>query len=77
MFTYNAKTGRFWLNPLCDGYDDEFRLIGLLYGLAVYNNILIDVQFPLVLYRKLLGAPVTWRDFQDHDPVITHKDLFF
>lgn len=30
-------------------------------GLAIYNGVILDVHFPLVVYKKLLGRPV---DFQ-------------
>ena len=28
---------------------------GTVLGLAIYNNIILDVHFPVVLYKKLLG----------------------
>jgi ubiquitin-protein ligase E3 A len=69
MFQFNDSTGLYWLNPTCTECSDEFRLIGVLYALALYNNVLMDVHFPMVLYRKLLGAPVSYHDLADHDPV--------
>jgi len=37
----------------------RFELLGLLASLAVYNGLTLPVTFPLALYRKLLGHPVT------------------
>lgn len=71
MFTQNESTGLYWLNPVSVDCDDEFRLVGVLFGLALYNNILLDVRFPLVLYRKLVGAPVSYYDLRDYDPAST------
>lgn len=31
-----------------------FGLIGMLFGLAIYNNTIIDINFPLALYKRLL-----------------------
>ena len=38
--------------------DDPFeiwRFVGILLGLAVYNGIIIPAQFPLSLYKKMMG----------------------
>ena len=34
----------------------EFRLLGILIGLALYNNTILDLAFPPVLYKKLMGT---------------------
>ena len=46
----------------------EFKLVGILMGLAVYNGVLLDVNFPPVLYRKLLGRPLSLADLADLSP---------
>lgn len=30
--------------------------VGIILGLAIYNGVILDVQFPLVVYKKLLGG---------------------
>ncbi len=32
-----------------------YQLIGLVCGLAIYNGTIVDLQFPLALYKKLLN----------------------
>ncbi len=34
---------------------DHFVLIGILCGLAIYNSVIVDIPFPMALYKKLLG----------------------
>lgn len=46
----------------------EFELVGLILGLAIYNDVLLPVQFPLVVWRKLLGANPTLDDLRELDP---------
>ena len=48
-----------YLPPL-QSFEDNmmYRLIGLLCGLAIYNSTIIDLKFPLALYKKLLGKSV-------------------
>ncbi len=39
-------------------------------GLAVFNQVLIDMPFPKACYKKLLGAPVTLDDLKEWQPEI-------
>ena len=47
----------------------EYNLIGRLLGLAIYNGVILNIQFPLALYKKLLGYPVVLSDVKQFDPV--------
>ncbi|EGC34776.1 hypothetical protein DICPUDRAFT_152946 [Dictyostelium purpureum] len=69
MFKYNNETRCFWFNP--DSEDlTEFQLIGILLGLALYNNIILDVHFPLVIFKKLLNLPLSLEDIESLDPTL-------
>lgn len=48
----------------------QFELVGSLIGLAIYNSVILDVNFPLVVYRKLKRETVTLRDLEDFRPQI-------
>ena len=37
-----------WFNPQSFEVDHNYKLIGMLLGLAVYNNIILDIRFPTV-----------------------------
>lgn len=60
MFRYMEETRNFWF--VSQSYESlvQFELIGIILGLALYNQIILDVQFPLVLYKKLLSACPRW-----------------
>ncbi|KNE56694.1 hypothetical protein AMAG_02476 [Allomyces macrogynus ATCC 38327] len=47
---------------------EEYELIGKLVGLAVFHSILINVPFPLALYKKLANERVTLADLTEIDP---------
>ena len=49
---------------------EEVRLVGKLIGLAIYNAINLDVQFPLALYKKLLESPPTLSDLTQLDTLL-------
>ena len=42
----------------------EFQLVGVVLGLAIYNGVILDVHFPPVVYKKLMGHKPTLRDLQ-------------
>lgn len=42
------------LHPQTFEDPNMFHMIGILCGLAIYNFTIINLQFPLALYKKLL-----------------------
>ncbi len=54
-----------WFNKDCSWNDDAYTLVGIILGLAIYNGALVDVSFPQVLYRKLLGLTLGFEDLYD------------
>ena len=68
----------FWFNPTSFENDGHFTLIGIVLGLAIYNNIILDVHFPMVVYRKLMGKKGTFEDLKLSHPVcISNEKEFF
>uniref|UniRef100_A0A4W3I9N5 HECT and RLD domain containing E3 ubiquitin protein ligase 3 n=1 Tax=Callorhinchus milii TaxID=7868 RepID=A0A4W3I9N5_CALMI len=45
-----------------------FHLIGILCGLAIYNFTVVDLHFPLVLYKKLLNVKPSLDDLKELSP---------
>jgi len=70
MFKFDEDTRHCWFIPSSFENAKEFALIGLLFGIAIYNNIILDVHFPPVVYRKLLGKTGTLEDLKDSHPTI-------
>ncbi|KAJ3584519.1 hypothetical protein NHX12_015014 [Muraenolepis orangiensis] len=70
MFRYDENTKLFWFNPWSFENDGQYTLIGIVLGLAIYNNCILDVHFPMVVYRKLMGKKGTFRDLADSNPVL-------
>ncbi|RUS72176.1 hypothetical protein EGW08_020071 [Elysia chlorotica] len=70
MFTYNDQSHHFWFNSMSFENDAQFTLIGILLGLAIYNSCILDIHFPMVVYRKLMGKKGTFRDLYDVDPTL-------
>lgn len=72
MFTFGEVTRTYWFNPKSLEVDAQFTLIGLVLGLAIYNNVILDVPFPMVVYRKLCGMKGNLEDLHDSHPVSIH-----
>jgi len=69
MFAYDEDTRHFWFNPDSFENDAQFTLVGILLGLAIYNNIILDIRLPMVVYRKLMGKLGTLDDMELSHPV--------
>lgn len=68
MFVHQQETETVWFNPTSFESDAQFTLIGIVLGLAIYNNIILDIRFPMVVYKKLMGKKGTFYDIQDWNP---------
>ena len=49
---------------------DEFFLLGTLCGMALYNQCLMNIPFPLALFKKLLGLKPTLDDLVELSPTV-------
>ncbi|XP_063703150.1 probable E3 ubiquitin-protein ligase HERC4 isoform X2 [Culicoides brevitarsis] len=70
MFKYYEDSRYIWFSE--DSFEGEgmYTLIGILCGLAIYNYTIIDLPFPVALYKKLLKEPVELSDLKDLSPVL-------
>lgn len=69
MFVHNVDSRNVWFNPTSFENEAQFTLIGIVLGLAIYNSIILPVNFPMVVYRKLMGMKGSFRDLEDFSPV--------
>uniref|UniRef100_A0A7S1CPI5 HECT-type E3 ubiquitin transferase n=1 Tax=Bicosoecida sp. CB-2014 TaxID=1486930 RepID=A0A7S1CPI5_9STRA len=70
MFSENDETRLMWFRNDSLEAGIEFELVGTLLGLAIYNDVILDVHFPLAVYRKLLGLPMELADVEEVFPAI-------
>jgi hypothetical protein len=76
---FENKGNFYWFNPMAT---DEtslqvFYLSGVLLGIALFNGILLNVKFPIALYRKLLNLPIGLDELEEFDESIgrSMKDI--
>eukprot|EP00667_Euglena_gracilis_P004148 EG_transcript_4168 len=74
MFTYDETSRFHWFNSHSFENVQEFRLIGIMFGLAIYNSVILEIRFPMAIYKRMLGLPVGLADLKQLDPGL-HKGL--
>ncbi|KAL6756665.1 hypothetical protein V8C86DRAFT_2644732 [Haematococcus lacustris] len=70
MFVYDETSRLHWFRASHMDSDTEFELVGILIGLAIYNAHILEFSFPLVLYKKLMGAKPTFEDLTELYPEV-------
>ncbi|EHA48235.1 ubiquitin-protein ligase E3A [Pyricularia oryzae 70-15] len=56
LFVYDDDSHYCYFNPNSFETSDQYFLVGVVFGLAIYNSTILDVAFPPFLFRKLLAA---------------------
>ncbi|XP_059055358.1 ubiquitin-protein ligase E3A-like [Achroia grisella] len=67
-FIHFSDTNTVWFNS--NSQMAEYRLIGILMGLAMYNKVLVSINFPDVFFKKLMGRKGQYKDLEDWNPTL-------
>lgn len=67
MFIPKNNNTVFWFNPKSFEMPIFYSFIGKLLGLALYNQVLLDVRFPTVIFKKLQGEKLSAEDVKELD----------
>ncbi|XP_067858724.1 probable E3 ubiquitin-protein ligase HERC4 isoform X1 [Heptranchias perlo] len=70
MFRYYEESRLIWFSFQTLEEIDLFHLIGVVCGLAIYNFTIVDLHFPLALYKKLLKQKPTLDDLKELMPIV-------
>uniref|UniRef100_A0A1A9WLI1 HECT domain-containing protein n=1 Tax=Glossina brevipalpis TaxID=37001 RepID=A0A1A9WLI1_9MUSC len=62
-----------WFADVTFETEDMYFLIGIICGLAIYNFTIINLPFPLALYKKLLEEPVDLTDLYELSPTLANS----
>ncbi|KAF3044320.1 hypothetical protein E8E12_007644 [Didymella heteroderae] len=72
MFTVDSKTQMTWFQPGSLEPLWKFKMLGVLFSLAIYNGITLPVTFPLVFYKLMLQSRFKFLD--DHSSLDYIRD---
>jgi E3 ubiquitin-protein ligase HECTD2 len=56
LFVYDDDSKYCYFNPHCFESSEQFFLVGVLLGLAIYNSTILDIDLPPFAFKKLLAA---------------------
>ena len=73
MFTYDDDSQFCYFNPNSFETTDQFFLVGVVLGLAIYNSTILDVAFPPFAFRKLLAAAPAATATSHAKPTMTYS----
>ncbi|XP_034481052.1 probable E3 ubiquitin-protein ligase HERC4 isoform X2 [Drosophila innubila] len=68
MFKEFEDSRIMWFADVSFETENMYFLVGVLCGLAIYNFTIINLPFPLALYKKLLEKPVDLSDLREMSP---------
>jgi E3 ubiquitin-protein ligase HERC4 len=72
MFTEDHESHFIWFTGVVEELV-SYEVIGFLCALAIHNFVLINLPFPLALYKKILKQPITLEDFTELHPSEGHS----
>nr|XP_015200080.1 PREDICTED: probable E3 ubiquitin-protein ligase HERC6 [Lepisosteus oculatus] len=70
MFWYNESNSLMWFPSNPTLAQKRYFLFGILCGLAMYNNNIVHLPFPLAFFKKLVGVKPTLEDLEELDSVL-------
>ncbi|XP_030385069.1 probable E3 ubiquitin-protein ligase HERC4 isoform X1 [Scaptodrosophila lebanonensis] len=73
MFKEFEDSRVLWFADVTFETNNMYFLIGVLCGLAIYNFTIINLPFPLALYKKLLKEPVDLSDLRELSPSLANS----
>lgn len=73
MFKEYEDTRLMWFSAESFETEKMYGLIGTVCGLAIYNFVIINLPFPLALYKKLLNEPIVLSDLEELSPTVYHS----
>lgn len=70
MFSYYEESRLLWFNTDSLEGDDTYSMIGKVFGLAIYNNTIVNMGMPLVLFKKILNHSACLEDMKELQPIV-------
>jgi hypothetical protein len=72
---FNIKGGFYWFNPKANDESSiqAFYLSGVIFGMALLNGILLNLKFPIALYRKLRHLPIGFDELKEFDETVSNS----
>ena len=63
-YSINSDSGKY--NP---DHLNQFEFIGKIMAKAIFDGMMIDCYFTRIIYKLIIGTPISYHDMEDYDPV--------
>lgn len=73
LFVYDDDSQYCYFNPFHFESSEQFFLVGVLLGLAIYNSTILDVAFPPFVFRKMLASAPSTNDKLTSTPKVPYQ----
>jgi len=73
MFMWENDSNYCWFNANSFETSDQYFLVGVVLGLAIYNSTILDIRLPLACYKKLLGVCCGMEDLRVLKPSVANS----
>lgn len=70
---HNVDSNFLWFSLTSRDISESLYLFGAVLGLAIYNSTILDLNFPMALYKLLAGHHVGLADYQEVFPEAAHN----
>lgn len=73
LFVYDEDSKYCYFNPFCFESSEQFFLVGVLLGLAIYNSTILDIAFPPFVFKKMLASAPAGPDKMTSTPKVSYR----
>ncbi|KAJ3279630.1 hypothetical protein HK104_001276 [Borealophlyctis nickersoniae] len=70
MFSHDEETRFCWFNGASLEPERQFELVGIILGLALYNGVMVGVNFPRLVWKKVLDETPDLDDLKEAFPAL-------
>ncbi|KAL3232343.1 putative E3 ubiquitin-protein ligase HUL4 [Nakaseomyces bracarensis] len=74
LFVYVPESRLIWFSNNSheemsnENINELYYLFGVVMGLAIFNSTILNLHFPIAIYKKLCGEPLTFKDYAELYP---------
>ena len=74
LFVYDEDSRFCYFNPHCFESSEQYFLVGVVTGLAIYNSTILDIAFPPFVFKKLMASTPATTNITASTPRLTHAN---
>lgn len=73
LFTIESESYFSWFNIQHQIDTNDYILVGIIIGMAIFNGVILNIQLPTVVYKMLLGCDISVDDLAQLKPTVAKQ----